>query len=136
MKKDKWADWLADLKRHEKPEAVLMLAGSAELMRIAVAWSGTPVVRKKRLSTCREDDIWRWLWDNANYSREEFLRRLPVTPERANRMFESLVANRVLYPDGTVNSFVQKYLQERVLSLFKFHRPARSSCRVARQLIT
>ena len=29
-----------------------------------------------------------------------------------------LVGNRVLYPDGTVNSFVQRYLRERVLKLF------------------
>ena len=30
-----------------------------------------------------------------------------------------LIGNRVLYPDGTVNSFVQRYLRDRVLKLFE-----------------
>jgi hypothetical protein len=47
--------------------------------------------------------------------------------EKAARKFEALVANRVLYPDGTVNSFVQKYLQDRVLTLFKIRRPMRDT---------
>lgn len=126
MKRDKWALRLAALRQHEQPEAVLMAAGSTDLTRIAAAWSGTPVGRKRRLSACTEDDmeyLWQWLWDNANFSREQFLRRLPMSAQRADRMFESLVANRVLYPDGTVNSFVQRYLQQRVLNLFRVSRP-------------
>jgi hypothetical protein len=31
----------------------------------------------------------------------------------------SLIGNRILYPDGTVNSFAQRYLRERVLKLFQ-----------------
>lgn len=30
-----------------------------------------------------------------------------------------LTGNRVLYPDGTVNSFVQRYLRQQVLKLFQ-----------------
>ena len=29
-----------------------------------------------------------------------------------------LIGNRVLYPDGTINSFVQRYLRDRVLKSF------------------
>ena len=38
-----------------------------------------------------------------------------------------LIANRILYPDGTANSFVQRYLREQVLELFdaKLKRPAK-----------
>jgi hypothetical protein len=129
MKRDKWATHLATFKRNEKPETVLMLAGSAELTRIAVAWSGTSVERKKRLCPCRKEDVqylWQWLWDNTDYCKAQFLSRLPISTEKADRMFESLVANRILYPDGTVNSFVQRYLQQRVLSLFKVRRSSQN----------
>jgi hypothetical protein len=128
MKKDLWAARLSEVKCQEKPETVLILAGNAELTRIAVVWQETPVVRKKRLSACKGDDavhVWRWLWENASFAKDEFLQRLSVSPDKADRMFQSLAANRVLYPDGTVNSFVQRYLQQRVLNLFKIHRPTR-----------
>jgi hypothetical protein len=29
-----------------------------------------------------------------------------------------LIGNRILYPDGTVNSYVQRYLREKVINLF------------------
>lgn len=125
MAKDKWAAHIADLKRNEKPEALLMVAGSAELMRIAVAWSSMKAGRKKRLSPCKEDGvncIWHWLWDNADYCPNELFRQLPLSTPKAKRLFESLVESRVLYPDGTLNSYVQKYLRQRVLSLFKIPR--------------
>jgi len=34
------------------------------------------------------------------------------------KRIKPLIANRILYPDGTVNSFVQRYLREQVLKLF------------------
>jgi hypothetical protein len=30
-----------------------------------------------------------------------------------------LIGNRIIYPDGTVNSFVERYLRERVVKLFE-----------------
>ena len=37
-----------------------------------------------------------------------------------------VIGNSVLYPDGTVNSFVQRYLREQVLKLFDA-KPKRSA---------
>jgi hypothetical protein len=34
-----------------------------------------------------------------------------------NKM-KPLIGNRILYPDGTVNSYVQRYLREKVINLF------------------
>ena len=50
MATDKWTERLNAFKRDERPEAVLMVAGQAELMRIAVAWMQTEVIRAKRLT--------------------------------------------------------------------------------------
>lgn len=134
MRIDLWTTRLAEFKRHEKPETVLILSGSAELTRIAAAWSGMSVVRKRKLSPyvqADEDATWRWLWENTDYSMEELLLRLPVSPEKTKRNFAALVANHVLYPDGTVNSFVQRFLHEKVLNLFRVQRPVRGRERSA-----
>ena len=131
MKNDLWARWLEHFKKHEKPEVVLMFPGSAELTRIVVAWTGVSVARKKRPSACRdveEDATWNWLWENVEYSKDEFPRRIPGATRATEQRFAALIANRVLYPDGTMNSFVEKYLKERVLTLFRVRRPAR--CKV------
>jgi len=34
------------------------------------------------------------------------------------KILPHLVGNRVIYPDGTVNSFVQRFLREKVVNLF------------------
>ena len=39
---------------------------------------------------------------------------------------ETLIGNRIIYPDGTVNSFVQRYLREKVPGLFNA-KPKRST---------
>jgi hypothetical protein len=40
-------------------------------------------------------------------------------PARAlENKLRKLINNRIIYPDGTVNSFVQRYLREQVVRLF------------------
>jgi len=38
-----------------------------------------------------------------------------------------LIGNRIIYPDGTINSYVQRYLREQVVKLFeaKSKKPSR-----------
>jgi len=58
----------------------------------------------------------------VRYSRKDLLARIPLSDSRTPGDFDALVANRVLYPDGTLNSFVERYLRERVLTIFKGRR--------------
>ena len=112
---------LDESKESEQPEAVLMMAGDPELMRIVVAWTQTKVHRAKRLtrlSADSEEERWTWLWDNARFERAALLARIPNAGTRTQANFEALIANRVLYPDGTANGFVERYLKERVVKLF------------------
>jgi len=121
MRKNAWQEKLNVFKEDERPEAVLMVAGQGELMRIAVAWMNAEVTRTKRLTRRRgdsESDVWRWLWENARYDRAELLARIPNATSRTEKNLDALIANRALYPDGTVNSFVGRYLKERVVKLF------------------
>ena len=117
-------DWKLALelfKKQEKPEAVLMVCGNAELTRIAVAWSNTHPRRVKspaKYSGKDQDSLWQWLWENTSYSKEAVLSRIPSSRQAAERNLAALMGNRVLYPDGTLNSFVERYLREKVLELF------------------
>jgi len=62
--------------------------------------------------------MWNWLWANARYSLDDLAEKSSLTVPLVERKLKPLIGNRVMYPDGTVNSFVQRYLRERVLRLF------------------
>jgi len=121
MATSRWNDRLNAFKENAHPEAVLMVAGQTELMRIAVAWKQTEATRARRMTKLggnSEADVWRWLWENARYDRTALLCRIPNATERTEKNLDALIANRVLYPDGTLNSYVERYLKERVIKLF------------------
>jgi hypothetical protein len=65
-----------------------------------------------------EDEVWEWLWSKAVYSREELIAKSGHAEYAFEKKMAPLIGNRLLYPDGTINSFVQRYLRERVLKLF------------------
>jgi hypothetical protein len=123
-----WKNALEQFKKQEKPEAVLLVCGNAKLTRIAVAWSNMHarcVKKPAQYAGKDHDSLWQWLWENTAYLKEEILCRIPGSRQAAEHDFTALVANRVLYPDGTLNSFVERYLREKVLELFGVARKKR-----------
>ena len=120
MKRSKWVKHLDEFKEKEEAEAVLFVAGNAHLTRIVVGWTNTRVSRAKRLSKyvySNDEAVWEWLWDNARYSLDELVVKSGVDRKPLEGKLATLIANRVLYPDGTVNAFVQRYLRSKVLKL-------------------
>ena len=118
---DLYSGKLRWFKDNEKPEAVLLVADDPELVKVIVAWSNTmakPADPTSQLEGDSEDVIWKWLWDNAHYSKAELLSRIALSEREFERKWKILAGNRIVYPDGTVNSFVQRYLREKVLNLF------------------
>ncbi len=122
MNEDVFAEKLAQFKQNEKPEVVLLIADNQELIRITVAWTNTAVARMKRIrqpGDLSEAEFWDWLWKHAQYSTEELLLKSSISKYGFEYKIQMLIGNRVLYPDGTVNTYVQRYLRERVLKLFE-----------------
>jgi hypothetical protein len=133
MRKDRWKERLNAFKGKECPEAVLMLAGAGqdELMRIAVAWRQTDITRAKRLSKLKsegDEELWSWLWENVRYERTALLARIPGAAARTEKNLDALIANRILYPDSTLNAYVERYLRQRVLKLFAQPIRKRAKC--------
>lgn len=129
MEKDPYAEKLNRFKENEKPEAVLLVGDDPQMIKVVVAWTNTAVERAKKLTRLRgesESEAWEWLWRNTRYSREELVAKSALPAFIFDAKLEPLIGNRVLYPDGTVNSFVARYLRERVLKLFAA-KPRRAS---------
>jgi len=121
MSEDFYAEKLEHFKENEQPEAVLLIADEPNLINIVVSWTNTKVARAKKLVSLRgdsESEVWEWLWKNTIYSREELIAKSALSEHGFDRKMTPLIGNRVLYPDGTVNSFVQRYLRDRVMKLF------------------
>jgi len=132
LSEDLYAKKMAHFKENEKPEIVLLIGEDLDLIKIIVAWTNTTVMRARKLSPLRSDsesEVWEWLWKNAVYSREELIAKSALSEYSFDRRITPLIGNRVLYPDGTINSFVQRYLRDRVLKIFeaKPKRPGRKS---------
>ncbi len=134
MSEDIYAEKLAWFKQNEKPEVVLLIADNPELTRIVLAWTNLEVRRAEKptaLTDESEDEVWEWLWKNASYSRTALIEKIGVSLSESGlegRM-KPLIGNRILYSDGTVNSFVQRYLRDQMLKLFdtKSKRPAKKA---------
>ena len=118
---------LAEFKAQENPEAVLLLADAPELVRVAVAWTSTAAGPLKEFTQPPANDDphawWNWLWENTAYCRRELGRKTDLADYHLDRALRVLIGNRALYPDGTVNSFVQRYLRDKVLKLFQPRSP-------------
>lgn len=131
MTEDLYLEKLSRFKQNEKPEAVLLVVDNPELIKIIVAWTNLEVRRAEKLTELRgesDNEVWEWLWKNAKYSRTELIEKIGVSFSESGleSKMKPLMGNRVLYPDGTVNSFVQRYLREQVLKLFDA-KPKRSA---------
>ncbi len=124
MSEDLYAEKLAWFKRNEKPEVVLLVADNPERVKLVLAWTNLNVKHTEKLTELRgegENEVWDWLWENAKYPKKELVEKIgvPLSELGLESKMKPLIGNRVIYPDGTVNSFVQHYLREQVVKLFE-----------------
>jgi hypothetical protein len=125
---------LEAFKQKEQPEAVLLVASHKDYANIAAAWMHLEVRRKRRFTKRPADsgaDAWAWLWENVCFSEDTLIEKSGVPEKRFAGRLNTLIANRALYPDGSVNSFVRRYLHERVLKLLGVDAPTRRELRLA-----
>ena len=121
MSEDLYQEKLNWFKENEKPEVVLFVTDNEPRTRIVIAWTNTKTSVSKEISSLNTDvesEIWDWLWQNTEFSIDEIKMKSSVSSFEIESSLRFLIANRIIYPDGTVNSFVQRYLRERVLKLF------------------
>jgi hypothetical protein len=121
---DLYFEKLMWFKQNEKPDAVLIVANNLEFINLVIAWTHLEVKRTENLSQPIGDSdfvIWKWLWENAVFSLSDLktITGVPYSESVLANKIKLLTANRILYPDGTINSFVQRYIREQVVKLFE-----------------
>jgi hypothetical protein len=128
---DNFTDKLVWFKQNEKPETVLLIADNPDRIKLVIAWTNCLIKRSENITELNgqsENEIWEWLWDNIDYSKSELKEKGDIASEIVleNRM-KPLVGNRIIYPDGTISSYVQRYLRDQVVKLFeiKLKKPAK-----------
>ena len=124
MSEDIFTEKLAYFKQNEKPEVVLLVADNPEFIKIIVTWPILGITWEEKAigqPGDSEKEAWDWLWKNTRYSLAELKEKadIPVADWVLEKKLKPLIGNRVIYPDGTVNSYVQRYLKERVVKLFE-----------------
>ena len=114
---------LAWFKQNEKPEVVLIVAENPDLIKIVIAWTSLDVRCTDSFSNysgTHETEAWEWLWANTVYDVKKLKEIIGIS--LGNMVLENklkrLINNRIIYPDGTVNSYVERYLREKVIHLF------------------
>lgn len=121
MSENLFSEKLAWFKENEKPEAVLLVADDPKKIKLVIAWSNMQVRCKRDIAISAnesESEIWNRLWEQIDFSSGELIEKSSLFENEVNKILKHLKGNRVIYPDGTVNSFVQKYLREKVINLF------------------
>jgi hypothetical protein len=124
MALDLYAEKLSWFKQNERPEVVLLLADNPDSEKIVVAWMNLDIKQAGTLSGFpgeSEREVWEWLWSNASYNILELKEQIgtSLTEKALKNKLKPLIGNRIIYPDGTVNSYVQRYLREKVVKLFE-----------------
>ena len=124
MENDFFIEKLHWFKQNEKPEAVLVIADNLELIKIIIGWTNLDLRHTDsilELNNASENEIWEGLWKNTKINLTELKEKtgVPYSESVLENKLKPLIGNRILYPDGTINSFVQRYLRERVLKLFE-----------------
>ena len=127
-----FSDHIRRFKEKESPESVLLVADDPALTKRIMAWTSLDMRQADDptdLAGQSEREIWDWMWTNTRYSLDDLAERSGLASPLVERKLKPLIGNRVLYPDGTVNSFVHRYLRERVLKLFETRakRPPKSA---------
>lgn len=119
---------LAWFKANETPESVLLVDDSS--LRFLVAWKQVVVVRKRCASMpakCGKAEAWRWLWRNVEFSMEDLAGLGGASVAEATRKFAMLSGNRMVYPDWTLNTYVDNLIKARTVALFQKNQPRNPS---------
>ena len=119
-------DWF---KSQEKPETVLLVADETQRLKILIAWTNTKISFKETSGAPAEFDeheSWQWLWNQIAFNHDELKEKSDSSNVSLDKQLQFLIGNRLIYPDGTINSFVQRYLRQKVLKLFDA-KPARNT---------
>ena len=107
-------------KEQEHPDVVLLISDNSEAHRMLVSWKNLPkntTGEKKKPVSLSE------LWNNLDIDINQWASIARVHTGLARDISKMLIVNNLIYPDGTLNQFVQKFLNSLVIARISKAKP-------------
>lgn len=98
---------------NEHPDVVLLIADNTNAQRLLVSWKNLPRTFKKGKG---DPASIHEAWEQVVFDLEYWARIAHVHSGLAKDLAKMLIANNLIYPDGSMNEFVQKYLNSQVFA--------------------
>jgi hypothetical protein len=95
-------------RQNERADVVLLIAENPDAQRLLVSWRNLPrkvAKRKKEPATLAE------AWDQLAFDIGEWTKISDVLTGQGRMLSAMLIANNLVYPDGTVNGHIEKYFE-------------------------
>ena len=100
----------------ELGENALTLLDDTILRNGLLAWQSVIVDYDPDLEYPNDDNnvkfMWKWMWENVSFDAEHFALIVGVQDFEIHSVLERLKAFRLIYPDGTSNSFARACLRQ------------------------
>jgi len=109
-------------------ENIAPLTEDKELRNSLVAWKSVSITWKDAGAQCdstSEVEQWNWLWSQVSYDQHQFGVVAGLLTQDIGSVLERLKGLRVIYPDGSINSFARQFLQAQIMAKLKRKSPGR-----------
>jgi hypothetical protein len=116
---------LSHFKKTETPESIVPLVENDALRNAVVAWRSVVISYSdnEECTEVKEAEQWKWMWTKVRFDQHEFGIVAGAKPQDVSNLICRLTGFRLIYPDGTINTFAAKFLQAIIMS--KLPKPQR-----------
>ena len=114
---DSFGEILAYFKKTEASENIVPLIEDVQLRNALVAWKGVVIRYNKSTNTPPPDEPskWNWLWEQIEFDKTTFGVVAGLKAQDVGGILTRMIGLRLIYPDGTVNTFARQYLRSMIL---------------------
>jgi hypothetical protein len=113
-----FGETLGHFKKIESAESIIPLVDDESLRGAVVAWKSV-VIKYIDASDCGEKNEaaqWNWLWTKVEFDLTSYGVVAGLKPQEVRNVFLRIAGLRLIYPDGTINTYAAKFLQALIMA--------------------
>jgi len=109
-------DVLLNAKSHETPSQSTVLLNNKEACSMVSSWPSVDVYVDYNTKINPKQDMWTSIWEMTSYSLSEWAASSGVPLLYAGKVARIVIGNRLIYPDGTLNKYAERYVATKVIN--------------------